>query len=817
MRLKRFLATLLACALTVSATPALATSTKDQTRIYGANRYETSLAASEISEVSENIVIASGENYVDALTGGVLANSLDAILLLTPQGDLSIDIEASIIASKAKNLYIVGGTDAVSEDIEKKLGNNLEITRVSGQDRFETSVEVAKLNASESKEFVVTNGLDYPDALVVSSITSSPLLLVSNDGLAPVVKDYLKENQDKFDSFSVIGGPNSVSEDIIAEIKAASGIKDNEWTYGANRYGTAVEASKTKEDIKGVVVASGETFADALIAGNYAYKNDLALILSAKDYVPKETYDYFRELPDLNIIVIGGPESISEETQSALSYAMYSVLEHINSYQIGGETAAEIVSYNPANQSMYVINGEDVTVEELPFQLDEDGLFAEVESYSFDFQSELNSQGIDFKIGDVTSVASAPDGSLTAVSLQAEGTNDNGLVVIIDSDNKFVTSFETGAQPDMVTFTPDGKLILTADEGEPREGYAEGTVDPLGTITVYNIEEDQAKVLDFTSFDEKREELITDKVLLKPNSKVSADLEPEYIAVSADSTKAYVSLQENNAIATVDLDNLEITSVKGLGFKDHGAEGNEIDIVSDKKINIVSQPGYFGIYNPDAIDTYTVNGVDYIVTANEGDAREWGPEDTDDFYENVEKIEVEGTGEEVEVFKSDAFEGLDPDKHYLLGARSFAIFKADDMSLVYDSGSDFENITAEVFPDFFNASNSKTKIENRSDNKGPEPEGVIVFEHDERFFAFIALERIGGVMVYEITDPNNPIYFQYINTRDFSEDLAGDSGPEGLELIYPDENSYGRAYLLVSFEVSGTLGGFNINLNKFGK
>lgn len=152
------------------------------------------------------------------------------------------------------------------------------------------------------------------------------------------------------------------------------------------------------------------------------------------------------------------------------------------------------------------------------------------------------------------------------------------------------------------------------------------------------------------------------------------------------------------------------------------------------------------------------------------------------------------------------------DAIYVLGGRSFAIWDAATMELVFDSGSDFEKITAQVLPDGFNWSNDDNLLDKRSSKKGPEPEGIEIGIINERIYAFVGLERVGGVMTYDITEPEVATFANYLNTRDFTQKIAGDVGPEGLHFIPSAslgsptrEQSASKPLLLVGNEVSGTV------------
>ncbi len=392
----------------------------------------------------------------------------------------------------------------------------------------------------------------------------------------------------------------------------------------------------------------------------------------------------------------------------------------------------------------------------------------------------------------------------------------------------------------MVAFSPDGNYLLVANEGEPDDSY---TVDAEGSVTVINIMNINRPIVQtatFTGFNSQKEQLqaagvrIFGKKADGMMSSVAEDVEPEYIAIDKDSKTAYVSLQENNAIAVVDIASATVMAIKPLGFKDHSLAGNELDVSNkDDKINITTWP-ILGMYMPDAIAYYSVNDKDYIVTANEGDGREWG--------EFNEEINIGDVNVDPAKFNKAACHGMDCadkkalgkigfsaamgdsngdgvyEKLYSFGARSFSIWDADDLSKpVYDSGSFMAKYTAEKYPKNFNASNDKNDVDNRSDNKGAEPEGVTIGHIGSQTIAFIGLERISSVMAFDVTDPAKVTFLGEINTRTFDDtklDAAkkgtapanadGDLGPEGLTFIAAADSPNGKPLLMVGFEVSGT-------------
>lgn len=541
----------------------------------------------------------------------------------------------------------------------------------------------------------------------------------------------------------------------------------------------------------------------------------------------------------------GGEKTVGEENGgAALDLIQEARYDAGMSNADGG--VMEIVDYSTATGWAYAVNGQSGNLTAIDIKNMEDSKNVDLlDGNDIDIKAVIEEKCSGFVYGDMTSVAVSPDGTKLAVAIQAGGYADTGRAALFacnaDGTLTFEAAYETGVQPDMITFTPDGNKILTANEGEPREGYSGGATDPEGTVTVISVagstgsDNNVAGSIDsgsstaggsvhtigFHAFDsaEKRQKLTDAGIILKKGADPSVDFEPEYIAAT-DST-AYVTLQEANAVAVIDLESLTVTGVYSAGYEDYSKTPVDID-KEDETYKPQTYDSLMGIRMPDSIALYTAGGVDYVITANEGDSREWGGYLNEDErnFKNGEtsptgKITAENSGlnGKVVFFDSRDYDGLSPEKDYLFGGRSFTAFRADENGLteVYDSGSDFEARTFEYIPDNFNCSNDDKSIDDRSGKKGPEAESVTVGNVNGRTYAFIGLERIGGVMVYDITDPEESSFVNYINSRDFSEDIAGDDSPEGLSFISADDSSDGSAYLLAACEVSGTVAAYKIS------
>lgn len=488
----------------------------------------------------------------------------------------------------------------------------------------------------------------------------------------------------------------------------------------------------------------------------------------------------------------------------------------------------EIVDYNTATGWAYAVNGQTGNLTAIPMKTLASGETVDLlDGNDIDVKSMIEAECEGFTYGDMTSVAVSADGTKLAAAIQAEGYADSGRVALFtcneDGTLTFEKAYETGAQPDMVTFTPDDSRVLTANEGEPRKGYEGDATDPAGTVTVISLADGKTVNVGFEAYDsaEARQALTDAGIVLKKGSVPSADLEPEYIA--AGNSTAYVTLQEANAIAAIDLNSLKVTGIYSAGYEDYSTVAVDID-KKDEAYDPKTYESLRGIRMPDSIALYSVDGTDYVVAANEGDSREWGDylnEDERDFKDGqtspTGKITAENSGltGKVVFFDSSDYDGLDANLDYLFGGRSFTVYEADGNGLteVFDSGSDFEAKTAIYVPENFNCSNDDKSIDDRSGKKGPESESVTLGTVGEKTYAFVGLERVGGVMVYDITDPAHISFANYINSRDYSEDIAGDNSPEGLCFIPAGESWDGNAYLVAACEVSGTVAVYGASAN----
>lgn len=484
---------------------------------------------------------------------------------------------------------------------------------------------------------------------------------------------------------------------------------------------------------------------------------------------------------------------------------------------------AEIVKYNKDNNKFYLVNGSgNPPTLEIVSLGNATGTLTTEKTVLVKNLSETKG----FEYGDLTSVDINTTTKRIAVSVQAKDARTPGKIIVLDYNGNYITEYGAGVQPDMIKSTEDGRYILTADEAEPRD-MTNG--DAKGSITIVDTVANKSTQVYFDNPDVIEDGVhirgdVTKETSDAPGTKEDAeyDFEPEYIALSGDGKTAYVTLQENNAIAVVDIATLKVTAVKDLGYKDFNEAVNALDVQSNSAIQLETVP-FKGMYMPDGVSSYTVNGKTYLFTANEGDASEFR---TNASTVGAMKDKLDHNSDTYKFLQNTtAYDGIEVaadmgnDGIYMYGGRSFSIWNADTMDQVYDSGNDFETITAERVPDYFNVSNSKITMDDRSVKKGPEPEDIKVGKVGNRELAFIGLERTGGFMTYDVTDPEHPQFANYTNTRvykgsDNKVNLDTDTGPEGIEFIPASASPTGQPLLLVAYEVGGKVGVYQLNVTK---
>lgn len=480
-------------------------------------------------------------------------------------------------------------------------------------------------------------------------------------------------------------------------------------------------------------------------------------------------------------------------------------VEYVGSFGPGVEEGAEIAAFDPASARLFVTNSADNTLD----RYDLSDPTAPVTLTSIDLAPFGNGPN---------SVAVA--NGLVAVAIEADPAQDPGNVTFFNIDGNQIGQITVGPLPDMLTFTPDGQTLLVANEGEPDDDYI---VDPEGSISVIDLSPGLAQAVvstaDFSAFDAERGADVPDDLrIFGPDASVAQDLEPEYITVNESGTTAWVSLQENNGLAVVDIASATVTDLIALGFKDHSLPQNAFDASDedgpggDPAINITTWP-VLGMYQPDSIVSFTVGGIPYVLTANEGDARDYDGFSEEErlrdvtldptAFPNAATLQLdENLGRlNITTATGDDEPDGDLDEIYAYGARSFSVWNGLTGDLVWDSGSEMEDVTAVLGLPLFNDDDG------RSDNKGPEPEGIDAGFIDTQRFAFIGLERVDGFFAYDVTNPTAP------ELVDFFPAEATDEAPEGVLFVEAADTPTGTPWLLLTFEDTGTIGLYELTGN----
>ncbi|PKH00048.1 choice-of-anchor I family protein [Paraglaciecola sp. MB-3u-78] len=571
-----------------------------------------------------------------------------------------------------------------------------------------------------------------------------------------------------------------------------------------------------------------------------------------------------------------GSDGINGQNANASISISLSLVGRIQLNPSDPEGAAEIVQFHPASNTIYSINSaaDEPTIE----IIDASSLTSEALTNPLSSENLTSTALVLPTVQDGIILAGptsvAVSGDWMAVAVPAKDKATNGLVLFYNGINTtspiFVKAVEVGNLPDMVTFTPDASKVLTANEGEPSGDY---NIDPEGSISVINIANDMpsdtSTTISFSDYNGKQAELEA-KGMHFPNpsgrtingtlitTTVAQDLEPEYITTTNE--VAYVTLQENNGLAIIDLTDNSV-KVIGLGFKDWSSY--QIDGMEDGTVSFGQYEDLYGMYMPDTIASYQWKDAHFLLTANEGDAREYffdtlnanGEQDQDlcDAAGGQDFDQVDGClsfTEETQARRLnyelgsnlDTIAGDDPrdfdftayplgrltvteelgdsdndgkyEALYAYGARSFTIWDSNGL-VVFDSGDDFERITASIHGNTFNNNNDKNEGDSRSANKGPEPEALTVGQVGDKTYAFIGLERMGGIFVYDVTNPYATKFVDYVINRGLTEggNIEGDSGPEGMTFVDATNSPTGNALVIIGNEVSGTVSVWQITEN----
>ena len=488
-------------------------------------------------------------------------------------------------------------------------------------------------------------------------------------------------------------------------------------------------------------------------------------------------------------------DSNKEESPELVVNENAATFKEIGSITIGGAGAAEISAYDEVSKKLFTVNNSNTNrIDVIDLSNPSSPVFV---------------TSIDLTPFNGTSNSVATYNGKLAVALEAKpNKQDAGKVVVFDTANyNVIKEITVGSLPDMITFSPDGNFIMTANEGEPNDTYL---IDPDGSVSIIAVNANYAvTTLSFESFSNQLSTLKTKGFrIASPTNNFASDIEPEYITISADSKTAWVTLQENNGVAKIDLATKTITNIFPLGYKDYNLAENAIDI-SDKDGSVLATAWKLkGMFQPDAITNFEINKTPYFVTANEGDAREYtGFVDVKRIssstvvldpivFPNAAALKVEASMGRLNINTKmgDTDGDGDFDELVSFGARSFSIWNGNTGEIVFDSKNELDKKAQElgIYDDA------------RSDDKSVEPESVVVTKMGDKTILFVGLERADAVMVYDVSNPATPKFLQTFKTGD---------APEGLLFIPASKSPTKRSLIVVSSEGDGVVKIFQPDLN----
>lgn len=500
------------------------------------------------------------------------------------------------------------------------------------------------------------------------------------------------------------------------------------------------------------------------------------------------------------------------------------ILDSISSFANGliGSNSAEIIAFDPAVNRLYIANSIAARMDIVDFS--NPSLPVILDSISIAAYGNINS-------------LIAHD-SIVVLAIENTNAQLNGAVVFMDYNGNYINQVEVGAMPDNISFNKNYTKILTANEGEPNDDYS---LDPEGSVSiidisngVLNLTQSNVTTLSLQIFNSQDSALLAQGVrIFSTSASVAQDLEPEYIAISDDNTRAYVTLQENNALLSIDIVNDSILGISALGYSSYAAGSNNALDASDQSgmVLITGDLPIRGAYMPDALAFHTIAGQGYLFTANEGDSREFGSvEDARRIGSSTFNGTLDPTAfPDPHILRNNKFLGRlsalkysgdtdgdgDYDELHVMSGRSFSIWDPMTGAQVFDSKDMIEQIVAAhpVFGAIFNASNSvgTPTLKNRSDDKGPEVEGIAVHQFNGHTYVFAALERIGGVMIFNVDNPLASYYVGYYNNRSVSNPNGPDLGTEGIIIIAAQDSPNGQDLVILANEVSSTVTTYQMN------
>jgi hypothetical protein len=787
---------------------------------------------------------AGADIFVSTGNGATLANSV--IKLNDAAGynaAINITTASNVILYTTTALTIIKGVAFAPVTVATNPSVNLSVSSNTGTEAAQTVITVTATSSSAvtgnqtvslavtgtnitAGDYTLSNTtINIPDGSTTGTVTftvvddaviestETAVLTISSPSAGISLGSTITQNIDIIDN--EIPNPVNLSVSSNAGDEASSTLI----TVTA----TAQTAVTGNQSIDITVGGSGITLYDYILPGTSIKIPDSTTTGTTTFKIRRDAETEGTETAVLTILNPSSGISLGTTTSQAITITDFTCLPLIRKSTATSTNGAQISAFDVSSKRIYTVGGPAVEY----YNVSNTGVVTGPVNVPFGFTSPGNNiipNSVTIKNGIAAVGYSIKDPVSNAQQLGVVGFYNASTAA-------YLNRVTVGYQPDMITFSPDGTKVLSANEGEPNS-YGQGnSFDPEGSVSIIDISGGVAAATvtnaGFTSFNPQIATLQAAGVrIFGPGATVAQDLEPEYIAFSADGLKAYVALQENNAVAEVDIPTATVLQIFPLDLKDHDAMGFGLD-ASDKdstatsgKINIQNWPIY-GMYQPDGIAGFTVNGNSYYITANEGDSRGYTGYTEDvragsvsyvldpTIFPNAAMLKLDENLGRLHVSTATGDTNNDGlfDEIHAFGSRSFSIWN-NTFSQIFDSGDQLEQTIASELPGRFNAdytNNTFSTFDTRSDSRGPEPESVTTGTVDGVLYAFVGMERSADIMVYDISNPNNPVFKQFI-------DNPADLGVEGLLFVPAYESPTGKALIIASAEVSKTVTIYEFNL-----